>query len=161
MKVLYFFSLIFFIFLFSCTKEKTPQKTQQFLNLLNKTKTVNSWNFRDQETHENYNLLDNDEIDKIYITFLHDKLLIVHEEMENGKSYFGWRIWNFEVNALKDRIILHPDQLTDYEVTRVNENCLEFNGVHKLHLQQQEIDIQMNTTNEIPLKVQDLIQQYM
>lgn len=121
---------------------------------------VNSWNFRDLETHENYNLLNNSEIDKIYVTFLDDKLLIVHEEIQNGNSYFGWRTWDFEVNVSEDRIILHPDQLTDYEVTRVDENHLEFNGLHKLHLQQQEIDIQMNTTNDIPLKVQDLIQQY-
>jgi hypothetical protein len=50
--------------------------------------------------------------------------------------------------------------LTNYNVTKVDENNLELNGFHDLHLQQQEIDIQMNTIVELPIKVQNLIQQY-
>ena len=157
MKVI---SLVSLVLLFSCTREKTPGLTGNFLSLNGRTKTVKSWSFRDQSTGENYDLLDNSEIDKIYITFLDDRLLIVHEEIENGDSYFGWRTWDWDADIPRDRVVLHPDQLTHYEITRVDENRLGFSGMHELHLQPQQIDIQMITAHDIPQKVLHLIQQY-
>ena len=159
MKGFYYLLFILFV-LSSCVKEKTPQKTQQFLSLIGKTKIVKNWDFKDLTTKESYDLLDNDDIDKIYITFLNEKLLIVHEEIQNGNSYFGWRTWKYEIDQKLDKITLKPDQLTNYQITKVDNNNLEFNGIHELHLQQQEIDIQMNSITELPKKVENLIQQY-
>jgi hypothetical protein len=160
MKLIIFITLILF-FSFSCTKEKTPKKTEQFLSLIGETKIVKNWDFKDLTTKESYDLLDNDDIDKIYITFLNEKLLIVHEEIQNGHSYFGWRVWEYELDIQNDRIILKPDILTNYEINRVDEKNLEFSGFHELHLQQQEIDIEMNAVTDLPTKVSNLIQQYM
>jgi len=150
MKYFFFFLLIF---LFSCKKENFKEDFSYFIG---KNFLVQSYQFKDLSTGERYDLLDNREIDTIYLIFRENSMYLgkVENLMSGG---FGLGVDKYLLEFKNNEIGINRDNYNEFFVVSFSKNLLTIEGRHILHNQKQRIEISILEMNYLTPNLEELI----
>lgn len=156
MKYFFFFLVIF---LFSCKKENFLTKKEEFSYFIGKNFLVKSYEFGDFSTGESYNLLDNREIDTLYLIFRGDNMYLGKVEKISEFS-FGVGVDKYFIRYYDDRIKIMRDDYNDFSVTFFSNESIVLMGKHTLHNQEQSIKISITEIKDLTPNLENIINRF-
>ncbi len=156
MKYFFFFLAILF---FSCKKDDSIINKEEFSYFIDKNFLVKSYRFEDFSTGENYDLLDNSEIDTLYLIFRVESMYLGKIENSQNNS-FGLGVDKYLIKFENEKIKISRDSYSDFSVVYFSKDLLVIEGKHLLHNQFQRISITVSEVTTPSINLQNLISRF-